>query len=150
MLLVILTFTQKKGGFALVTLLYVDDNSQRLQAMCARLELLGYEVLTATNGAEALKIFTKRRIALAVVDYYMQGMGGDVVSLEMKRFRPDVPIIIFSGVFTLPEMVIALVDGFVFTGDDPDRLIDKVKQMAPQSKQFRKKRALRSKAQGAA
>jgi CheY-like chemotaxis protein len=134
----------------LATLLCVDDNPQRLQVLCARLELLGYGVLTANNGADALKIFTRRRVELAVVDYYMPGMGGDMVAVEMKKLRPDVPIIIFSGAFTLPEMVIALVDGFVFTGDDPERLIDKVTQLAPQRRPIRKKRASRSKAQGAA
>lgn len=135
---------------ALATLLYVDDNAQRLQVLCARLELLGYGVLTASNGADALKIFSQRRIDLAVVDYYMPGMGGDMVAVEMKKLRSDVPIVLFSGAFTLPEMVIALVDGFVFTGDEPERLIDKVTQLAPQRKQVRKKRPLRTKAQGAA
>lgn len=136
----------------MATLLYVDDNAPRLQALCARLELLGYNVVTATNGADALKIFPRRRITLAVVDYYMHGMNGDMVAMEMKRLRPDVPIVIFSGTFTLPEMVIALVDGFVFTGDDPDRLIEKVRQLAPQPrrKQTRKRSPVLSKAQGAA
>ena len=66
-----------------------------------RLKLLGYEVLTATNGADGLELFAEKNVNLAVVDYYMHGMGGDSVALEMKRLCPDVPIIIFSGMFTL-------------------------------------------------
>jgi two-component system response regulator FlrC len=116
----------------------VDDNPQHLQALQKRLELMGYRVLTARNGVEALKIFSKKRISLAVVDYYMQGMGGDMVAVEMKKLRPEVPIIIFSGVFTLPEMVIALVDGFVFTGEEPDRLVNKIMQLVPPGRRRRK------------
>lgn len=122
----------------MANLLYVDDNPQHLQALQNRLELMGYRVLTARNGAEALEIFSRKRISLAVVDYYMQGMGGDMVAVEMKKLRPDVPIIIFSGVFTLPEMVIALVDGFVFTGEEPEKLVNKIRELVPPGKRKRK------------
>jgi len=111
------------------TLLYVDDNLQRLEVMNARLRLLGYKVLTASNGTDALKLFTENYIDLAVVDYYMPGMNGDLVALEMKTLRPGVPVIIFSGVFTLAEMVIAYVDGFVSTSDDPDALVRKISEI---------------------
>lgn len=132
----------------MATLLYVDDNQQRMQALMARFERLGYRVLAANDGDEALRIFARKRINLAVVDYYMHGMGGDLVALEMKKLRPQVPIIIFSGTFTLPEMVIALVDGFVFTGDEPDKLMHKIAELLPRSK--RKRRASQGRAQGAA
>ena len=132
----------------MVTLLYVDDNSERLQALTARLKLAGYKVLTAKEGDEALKIFAKQRIDLAVVDYYMHGMGGDIVALGMKRLRDDVPIIVFSGTFTLPELVIALVDGFVHTGDDPNKLISKIAEVL--QRQEEKRQAGRAKSRGAA
>jgi two-component system, OmpR family, response regulator RpaB len=111
------------------TLLYVDDNSLRSEVMTARLRLLGYEVLTACNGEEAIKTFATSHVDLAVVDYYMPGMNGDLVAIEMKNQKRNVPVIIFSGVFTLSEMVIALVDGFVSTSDDPDILLEKIAEV---------------------
>src|SRR5690242_264851 len=111
------------------TLLYVDDNLLRLEVMNARLRLLGYKVLSASNGVDALKLFTENDVDLAVVDYYMPGMNGDLVALEMKTMRPTIPVIIFSGVFTLAEMVIAYVDGFVSTSDDPDALVKKIAEV---------------------
>jgi CheY-like chemotaxis protein len=134
----------------LATLLYVDDHPERLQVLCARLELLGYEVFTASNGPYALEIFSKKRIDLVVVDYYMQGMGGDLVAVEMKRLRPDVPIIIFSGAFNLPEMVIALVDGFVFTGEEPERLVSKITELLPLPRARKKKKPGQGSTMGAA
>jgi OmpR family response regulator RpaB len=111
------------------TLLYVDDNSLRLEVMTTRLRLLGYNVLTASDGAGALATFASNEIDLAVVDYYMPGMNGDMVAMEMKNRKQHVPVIIFSGVFTLSEMVIALVDGFVSASDDPDALINKIAEV---------------------
>lgn len=134
----------------MATLLYVDDNSLRLQALRGRLELLGYEVLTANDGADALELFATRSVHLAVVDYYMHGLGGDLAALEMKRLRPDVPIIIFSGAFTLPEMVIAFVDGFVFTGHGPERLFEKITELVPPDSAIRKRKPDRESAKGAA
>jgi two-component system response regulator ResD len=110
-------------------LLYVDDKVERLEVMKARLERLGYQVETAQNGPIALRIFKASAIDLAIVDYYMPGMNGDVVAMEMKRLQPFVPIIIFSGTFTLPEMVMAYVDGFVSTSDEPDALLEKVSEL---------------------
>ena len=109
------------------TLLYVDDDPLRLEVITARLRLLGYEVLTAANGPDALALFNQQeRLDLAVVDYYMPGMSGDLVAMEIKTRRPELPVIIFSGLFTLSEMVVAFVDGFVSTSDDPDALLDKI------------------------
>jgi CheY-like chemotaxis protein len=112
-----------------MNLLYVDDKPERLEIIKARLGLLGYHVETALSGPEALKKFKEISIDLAIVDYYMPGMNGDVVAMEMKRLQPFIPIIIFSGIFTLPEMVMAYVDGFVSTSDEPELLVEKVSEL---------------------
>lgn len=111
------------------TLLYVDDDALRTEVMTARLRLLGYQVLNAGTGTQAIEAFSAHQIDLAIVDYYMPGMNGDLVAIEMKNKKREVPVIIFSGVFTLSEMVIALVDGFVSTSDDPDALLDKIAEV---------------------
>ncbi|HWC15849.1 MAG TPA: response regulator [Terriglobales bacterium] len=111
------------------TLLYVDDSLSRLEVMQIRLRQLGYEVLTAANGVDALKLFTEKYVDVAVVDYYMPGMSGDLVAMEMKSIRPAIPVIIFSGTFTLSEMVVAFVDGFVSTSDEPDALVNKISEI---------------------
>ena len=111
------------------TLLYVDDDDARREVVSARLRMLGYQVLIASNGEDALKIFSNSHIDLAVVDYYMPGMNGDLVTLAMKQQKPEVPVIIFSGTFTLCEMVLALVDGFVSTSDEPEALLNKISEV---------------------
>jgi DNA-binding NtrC family response regulator len=111
------------------TLLYVDDDSRRREVMEERLRQVGYRVITAVNGDDALIKFDTEAIDLAIVDYYMPGLCGDLVAMAMKSKKPMVPVIIFSGTFTLSEMVVAFVDGFISTSDEPSALLDKVAEV---------------------
>lgn len=118
------------------TLLYVDDDALRREVMEERLRQVGYRVVTTANGDDALRKFDAESIDLAIVDYYMPGMCGDLVTMEMKSKKPKVPVIIFSGTLTLSEMVVAFVDGFISTSDEPGALLDKVAQvLAPRRTQ---------------
>lgn len=111
------------------TLLYVDDDARRREVMQERLRQVGYRVVTAVNGEEALAKFDVQQIDLAIVDYYMPEMCGDLVAWAMKTKKPEVPVIIFSGTFTLSEMVVAFVDGFISTSDEPNALLEKVAEV---------------------
>ena len=113
------------------TLLCVDDDSQKLNTITALLRREGYDVITAPVGAEALKLFAEKHIDLAVVDHYMPGMSGDVLAAEMKRIKAAVPVVLFSGSFNLPEMVIAIVDGFVSSSEDFSALLNKIAELLP-------------------
>jgi len=111
------------------TLLYVDDDARRREVVEERLRQVGYRVVTAANGDDALVKFNAEVIDLAIVDYYMPGMCGDLVAMEMKSKKPEVPVIIFSGTFTLSEMVVAFVDGFISTSNEPGALLEKVAEV---------------------
>ena len=117
-------------------LLYVDDDARRREVMEERLRQLGYRVVTASNGTDALVTFEAEDFDLAILDYYMPGMCGDLVAMQMKSKKPNIPVIIFSGTFTLSEMVVAFVDGFIPTSDEPDTLMDKIAEvLAPRRSQ---------------
>jgi DNA-binding NtrC family response regulator len=108
------------------TILIVDDQRERLQILSAVLRRHGYDVLTALNGSDALRLMTLVRVDLVVLDYYMPIMNGGTVAMEIRRMYPDIPIIIYSGALTLPDMVIAMVDGFISTSEEPNALLDKI------------------------
>jgi len=111
--------------------LYVEDKIERLQTMRALLESKGYIVLTAENGQEALELFKHNPVQLSIVDYAMPAMNGDVVARGMKFLKPHVPVIIFSGVLSLSDRVIAMVDGFISTAEEPDVLLNKISELLP-------------------
>jgi len=113
----------------MATILYVDDDVKRLVVLQHRLEKVGHKVATAQSGATGLDLFQQTPFDLAIVDYRMPGMDGGEVAHNMRRLKPAVPIIIFSGLLTLPERVMALVDGFISAGDDPDALFDEVDKL---------------------
>lgn len=63
------------------------------------LQNLGYSVITASNGAEAVKIYRKRgnEIALVILDQVMPVMGGIEAYRVLKEINPDVKTILSSG-----------------------------------------------------
>jgi CheY-like chemotaxis protein len=113
-------------------LLYVDDHPERLVVLKAVLESTGYEVFTASTGLQGLELFLAESIDLVVLDYYMPSMDGGAVATKMRRLRPNVPIIIFSGALTMPELVIAMVDGFISTSEEPEMLLEKIAELLDQ------------------
>ena len=113
----------------MAAILYVDDDAKRLVVLQHRLEKAGHRVATAQSGSTGLELFQQTPFDLAIVDYRMPGMDGGEVAHNMRQMKPAVPIIIFSGLLTLPERVMALVDGFISAGDDPDALFDEVDKL---------------------
>jgi CheY-like chemotaxis protein len=63
------------------------------------LEHIGFEVLTALDGDEAIELFSRHHRILEVVllDLTMPGLAGEDVARELDKIDPDVPIILCSG-----------------------------------------------------
>ncbi|TLS66520.1 PAS domain S-box protein [Mariprofundus erugo] len=81
------------------TILLADDEAQILQTGKAVLKSLGYQVLTAGNGKEAVELFCLHAdtIALCMLDIVMPVMGGDAAAEKIRAIRPDMPVIFVSG-----------------------------------------------------
>jgi len=79
-------------------LLAEDDESVRMLVERTLMEL-GYTVLVARNGEEAVELFLKNRdkIDLAILDVVMPGKGGKAVFEEMHKARADLKVIFMSG-----------------------------------------------------
>jgi CheY-like chemotaxis protein len=94
-------------------LLCIDDNEDVLECEKLFLESFGYTVLTAPNGGEGLELAAVYPVDVVIVDYLMPEMNGQAVVLEMRRLRPETPIIMLSGEANIPEQVLKWVDAFV-------------------------------------
>ncbi len=79
-------------------LLADDDDGVRTVGQLM-LERLGYEVHLAKNGSEAVEAFSAAAAdyALVITDVTMPGQPGPVVAREIRRIRPDVPVVLTSG-----------------------------------------------------
>lgn len=76
------------------------EDEEVISALTQRmLEHLGFEVLVARNGREALDLFNKHRdeLKFALIDLTMPHKSGIEVCKEIKSIQPDFPIILTSG-----------------------------------------------------
>lgn len=112
-------------------LLCVDDEATGLKIRKMILERNGYVVLTASDGAGGLELFDREPVDAVVLDYYMPGMDGGKVADEMKRRKPQVPIVLLSAFYSLPDGATDAVDAFLTKGDSPDVLLQKLSQLVP-------------------
>jgi PAS domain S-box-containing protein len=80
-------------------LLFVDDEDMLARLGQAALERLGYEVVACTSGQEALETFrvAPERFALVITDHMMPHMTGIDLTHALRRIRPALPIILYTG-----------------------------------------------------
>lgn len=81
------------------TILLVDDEESVLKLGGKILDRLGYNILEARNGHEAVDVYRvhKNKIDLVILDMIMPDMGGGAVYDRIKMIKPDVKVILSSG-----------------------------------------------------
>jgi CheY-like chemotaxis protein len=81
------------------TVLLVDDEQIILDVGADLLETIGYRVLTARNGREALDMFRQHRdkIALVILDMIMPELAGDRTFEALREIDPEVKVLLSSG-----------------------------------------------------
>ena len=96
--------TQKKVvsteiPFGKKTILIVDDEEMILNVGKRMLEKMSHDVIAASSGKEAIKLFKaeRHRIDLVVLDMIMPEMGGKETFEKIREINPDVKILIASG-----------------------------------------------------
>jgi CheY-like chemotaxis protein len=105
------------------TILCIDDDAAILGYHRALLERRGYEVLTAHSARRGLEIAVAGAVAAVILDYQMPEMNGHEVAMEIKRLRPQVPIVMVSGDDIIPEHALNVVDAFVSKNESSSRLV---------------------------
>ena len=81
------------------TLLLVDDEDIIIDVGKQILEKLGYTVLIAQCGQDAIDTYrtSKDTIALVILDMVMPNMNGDITFEELKKLDADVKVLLSSG-----------------------------------------------------
>lgn len=100
-------------------LLMGDTRSQRT----VEAENQGYCVTRAASAQEGLEIFATQQVDAVILDYAMPDLNGDAVLAMMKKMKPGIPIVMFTGVSEIGEQAQEQVDAFVTKGCPPNVLL---------------------------
>jgi CheY-like chemotaxis protein len=102
-------YAELSGGIVLC----IDGNHDVLECERAFLETFGYAVLTASSGDKGLELASIYSIDVVVLDYFMPKMNGQEVALELRRLRPQAPIILLTAGKGVPDPALRLADALV-------------------------------------
>lgn len=93
------------------TILLVDDDQMVLSVTKQVLERLGYQVIKAQGGEEAVTLAMnfQDRISAAILDMVMPGMDGASTFRRLREMMPDLKVLLCSG-YVESEQVNALVE----------------------------------------
>ena len=110
-------------------ILVADDEASIRRILETRLKMVGYDVVTAQDGEEAVEIYNKANPDLVVLDVMMPKMDGYGVTREIRR-TSDVPIIILTALGDVSERITGLelgADDYVVKPFSPKELEARVK-----------------------
>jgi DNA-binding response OmpR family regulator len=108
--------------------LVVDDEQRILKFLASKLKVSGYEVITASNGVEALEQLQAQEPDLVVLDVIMPGIDGFETLKELRAFSA-VPVIVLSARGTNVDKVKGLglgADDYLAKPFSPDELIARI------------------------
>jgi CheY-like chemotaxis protein len=90
----------ERGVLSGTETILVGEDEDALRKIAAEfLKTMGYRVITAKNGEEALALFRESsgEIDLVLMDIAMPGMGGLDVYHEIKKIKPDIAALFMTG-----------------------------------------------------
>jgi len=77
-------------------ILWADDEIDLLKSHIIFLEKNGYELTPVTNGEDAVELVKRETFDAVLLDEMMPGMDGLTVLAEMKRYDPDLPVVMIT------------------------------------------------------
>ena len=116
------------------TILLIEDEVAVIAALRKLLERLGYHVLEAKTGKEAIRLARAYdgEIDLAILDVFMPDMNGNKIYPLLKEFRPDLKVLVCSGYSIegpAQDILDAGAHGFVQKPVSVDELSEKLKEL---------------------
>ncbi|MEA3489457.1 MAG: response regulator [Candidatus Omnitrophota bacterium] len=114
-------------------ILIIDDEPDILKVMTFRLENLGYEVITAATGIEALDLIQKAAPDMIFLDLHMTGMDGPEIYKRLKSNErsKQIPLILLTADITASNsgrMNRLTADDVLLKPFEPEELLKKVRK----------------------
>lgn len=99
-------------------ILFIDDEESLLTMLTKLISRLGYQLITATDGLEALNLFysNQKEIDLVIIDKNLPTISGIELIQKIKEIKPEIKIILTSGIqldSEIDELKAHLIDQFI-------------------------------------
>jgi CheY-like chemotaxis protein len=100
----------------MTTVLLIDDEPDTLSVYAMLLEMSGYRVMKALDGAQALQALINEVPDIIVTDWMMPGLNGKALCEQLRRPgspHAKIPIVVASAAMEAPEGAQHLYDEFI-------------------------------------
>ncbi len=94
-----------------IRLLIVDDEDIVRESLCDWLSSIGYKVLTAKCGEEALRIIKQKKVKIMIADLIMPGMNGIELMKKARTIIPAISTVIITAHGTIQTAIAAIREG---------------------------------------
>lgn len=125
----------KEGKDRVETVLLVDDEEEIIELMKDFLEAEGYNVLTASNGLEALSILKKQVVHCVLLDIMMPNQSGFTTCKKIREIS-DVPILFLTAVQDDTDKIRGLnigADDYIVKSATPGEIVARIKAVLRRS-----------------
>ncbi|MGD0547740.1 MAG: response regulator [Terracidiphilus sp.] len=119
-------------------ILCVDDNEQELSVLKFMLSTNGYRVVSASNGLEAIGIFSETSVDLVLADHAMPQMTGCQLVERLKQIAAHVPMIVLGDPQRMAGEMHAADALLAKKNCSPQDLLERIKVMSARKRGPRK------------
>jgi DNA-binding response OmpR family regulator len=104
--------------------LCVENHPECMGALKFMLQSAGYEVLTATTGGQALDLVRAHPVLGVLLEYDLPDATGVAVRAEMKRIKPEIPVLLFNGLGSQTPFLLRFFDSYLRHSERPEDVFE--------------------------
>lgn len=114
--------------------LVVEDDETLREALCDTIQYGGYQVVSASNGVEALSALEENAIDLVISDVQMDVMDGHALLRRVRSLRPELPFVLVTAHGSICKAVEAMREGatdYLLKPFEAEVLLEMVSRLDP-------------------
>jgi CheY-like chemotaxis protein len=104
-----------------IKILCVENRLKEMAVLARLLERIGYEVMPAIDGGEAIDLLSTQGVDGVLLEYNLPDASGATIREQLKAIRPDVPVLLFAGISTQTPVMLRFFDAYL---RDPQKFGD--------------------------
>jgi DNA-binding response OmpR family regulator len=95
-------------------------------AQLSVLQEKGFSLIPATHGSQGLRLLMSKTVDAVILEYHLGLLDGAAIADEIKKVRPQLPIVMLAENLELPEGALKSVDALVTSSGGPRFLVEAI------------------------